>query len=224
MQSWSTHYVTSINSINFKIFKTQYHLYHMESKILIKSKASEVCEVSSDESELENIPHKIVVNKSETREPPPYQREPTTLSQLTADEGKSRFTDQTNKNLPYLNSKMPDAKSDKSKSPNVPKNSINISDQLKSDKKVTDKTSSTSKSAYYRRHDRILTNEKSDGAAKSEPEKSKSDSRGKLHLNLGDSDNESEETYFTCESLTRSPLNNIHLWEPEYKSNQESQV
>ena len=182
-------------------------------KVRPRPKASEVCQVSSDESD--NIPDKIVVNSN--KNPPPYQ-ESTSISQ-----DKEKRAD---KNLADLNSEKIKTKSDNNCPSNTSKNSN--SDQPKTDEKVFDEISSStnctsqSRRFSYRRYNPISLTESSDRPI--EDENFSSETRGNLYLNLEDSDSDVDATVDINENLTRSPLDNIHLWSPGFKNDKESRV
>ena len=178
-------------------------------KIRPRPKASEVCQVSSDESD--NIPDKIVVNSNKNLSP--YQEESTSISQ----DKEKRAKDSAEKIK---------TKSDNNCASTTSKNSN--SDQPKTDEKVFDEISSStnctsqSRRFSYRRYNPISMTESSDRPI--EDENFSSETRGNLHLNLEDSDSDVDAIVDINENITRSPLDNIHLWSPGFKNDKESRV
>ena len=188
------------------------------SKNRPRPKASEVCQVSSDESE--DIPDKIVVNSN--KNPPPNEEESRSVSK----EKEGRVKDSADKNRANLNSEKLEIKSDNNCLSTALKNSK--SDQPKGDEKVFDEISSStnctgqSRRFSYRRYNPISMNESGDRPTKDG--NLTSESRGNLHLNLEDSDSDVGATVDVNENLTRSPLDNIHLWSPGFNNDTESRV
>ena len=179
-----------------------------------------MCQVSSDEPE--DIPDKIVVNSN--KNPPPYQEE----SRSVSNEKERRVKDSADNNLANLKSEKLETESGTNCPSTASTNSK--SDQPKTDGKVSDEisssinfTSSTSSRRFsYRRYNPISMNESGDRPTKDG--NFTAETRRNLHLNLEDSDSDVGATVDVNENLTRSPLDNIHLWSPGFNNDTESRV